>query len=209
VAVPCRRGVLTWRFAARAQAVELPMTHPELYEDIGIKPPKGVILYGVPGAAAESAAHVCGHRANMGGCVCVWRCCCSCACVRRARAGTGKTLLAKAVANQTSATFLRVVGSELIQKYLGDGAQRPPRGSVACVCTFVCVCVRMLARAFCCDRSTVLLLMLLLLQGRSSCVNCSVWRRSSRRRSCSSMRLTRSARSGACVYGFLPPARSS
>ena len=30
----------------------------------------------------------------------------------------GKTLLAKAVANQTSATFLRVVGSELIQKYL-------------------------------------------------------------------------------------------
>jgi 26S proteasome regulatory subunit T2 len=35
--------------------------------------------------------------------------------------GTGKTLLAKAVANQTSATFLRVIGSELIQKYLGDG----------------------------------------------------------------------------------------
>jgi hypothetical protein len=35
--------------------------------------------------------------------------------------GTGKTLLAKAVANQTSATFLRVTGSELIQKYLGDG----------------------------------------------------------------------------------------
>merc|ERR1712173_468569 len=35
--------------------------------------------------------------------------------------GTGKTLLAKAVANQTAATFLRMVGSELIQKYLGDG----------------------------------------------------------------------------------------
>jgi 26S proteasome regulatory subunit T2 len=35
--------------------------------------------------------------------------------------GTGKTLLAKAVANSTSANFLRVVGSELIQKYLGDG----------------------------------------------------------------------------------------
>uniref|UniRef100_A0A8C9GFL8 AAA+ ATPase domain-containing protein n=1 Tax=Piliocolobus tephrosceles TaxID=591936 RepID=A0A8C9GFL8_9PRIM len=65
------------------EAVELPLTHPELYEDIGIKPPKGVILYGPP--------------------------------------GTGKTLLAKAVANETSATFLRVVGSELIQKYLGDG----------------------------------------------------------------------------------------
>ena len=58
------------------------MTHPEIYEDMGIKPPKGVILYGAP--------------------------------------GTGKTLLAKAVANQTSATFLRVVGSELIQKYAGE-----------------------------------------------------------------------------------------
>merc|ERR1719482_2210326 len=65
------------------EAVELPLTHPELYEDVGIKPPKGVILYGCP--------------------------------------GTGKTLLAKAVANETAATFLRVVGSELIQKYLGDG----------------------------------------------------------------------------------------
>ncbi|GMM32540.1 proteasome regulatory particle base subunit [Martiniozyma asiatica (nom. inval.)] len=65
------------------EAVELPLTHPELYEEMGIKPPKGVILYGAP--------------------------------------GTGKTLLAKAVANQTSASFLRIVGSELIQKYLGDG----------------------------------------------------------------------------------------
>ncbi len=31
------------------EAVELPLTHPELYEDIGIKPPKGVILYGEAG----------------------------------------------------------------------------------------------------------------------------------------------------------------
>lgn len=65
------------------EAVELPLTHPEYYEEMGIKPPKGVILFGAP--------------------------------------GTGKTLLAKAVANQTSATFLRIVGSELIQKYSGDG----------------------------------------------------------------------------------------
>jgi len=65
------------------EAVELPLTHPEVYEEMGIKPPKGVILYGEP--------------------------------------GTGKTLLAKAVANETSATFLRIVGSELIQKYLGEG----------------------------------------------------------------------------------------
>ena len=31
------------------EAVELPLTHPELYDDIGIHPPKGVILYGPPG----------------------------------------------------------------------------------------------------------------------------------------------------------------
>lgn len=65
------------------ESVELPLTHPELYEEVGIKPPKGVILYGEP--------------------------------------GTGKTLLAKAVANETSATFFRVVGSELVQKYAGEG----------------------------------------------------------------------------------------
>merc|ERR1711928_187576 len=65
------------------ESVELPLTHPEYYEEMGIKPPKGVILFGPP--------------------------------------GTGKTLLAKAVANETSATFLRVVGSELIKKYLGEG----------------------------------------------------------------------------------------
>ncbi len=37
--------------------------------------------------------------------------------------GSGKTLLAKAVANRTDATFIRVVGSELVQKYIGDGAK--------------------------------------------------------------------------------------
>lgn len=65
------------------EAVELPLTHPELYDDIGIRPPRGVILYGEP--------------------------------------GTGKTLLGKAVANSTSATFLRLTGSEMIQKHLGEG----------------------------------------------------------------------------------------
>lgn len=37
--------------------------------------------------------------------------------------GTGKTLLAQAVANRTDATFIRVVSSELVQKYIGDGAK--------------------------------------------------------------------------------------
>eukprot|EP00915_Cephaloidophora_sp_WS-2016_P004831 GHVH01006443.1.p1 GENE.GHVH01006443.1~~GHVH01006443.1.p1 ORF type:complete len:461 (+),score=93.71 GHVH01006443.1:79-1461(+) len=76
-------GGLEQQIQELKESVELPLVHPELYEEIGIKPPKGVILYGPP--------------------------------------GTGKTLLAKAVAHETSATFLRVVGSELIQKYLGDG----------------------------------------------------------------------------------------
>lgn len=65
------------------EAVELPLTHAGLYEQIGIDPPRGVLLYGAP--------------------------------------GTGKTMLAKAVANHTTAAFIRVVGSEFVQKYLGEG----------------------------------------------------------------------------------------
>jgi proteasome regulatory subunit len=67
------------------EAVELPLLKPELFERVGIEPPKGVMLYGPP--------------------------------------GTGKTLLAKAVARQTEATFIRVVGSEFVQKYIGEGAR--------------------------------------------------------------------------------------
>ncbi|KAK6141810.1 hypothetical protein DH2020_024448 [Rehmannia glutinosa] len=65
------------------EAVELPLTHHELYQQIGIDPPRGVLLYGPP--------------------------------------GTGKTMLAKAVAHHTTASFIRVVGSEFVQKYLGEG----------------------------------------------------------------------------------------
>jgi 26S proteasome regulatory subunit T3 len=65
------------------EAVELPLTNAGLYEQIGIDPPTGVLLYGSP--------------------------------------GTGKTMLAKAVANHTTASFIRVVGSEFVQKYLGEG----------------------------------------------------------------------------------------
>ena len=67
------------------EAVELPLKKPELFEKIGIEPPKGVLLHGPP--------------------------------------GTGKTLLARAVAHETNAHFLRVVGSELVQKYIGEGAR--------------------------------------------------------------------------------------
>ncbi len=37
--------------------------------------------------------------------------------------GTGKTMIAKAVAHHTNATFVRLVGSELVQKYIGEGAR--------------------------------------------------------------------------------------
>lgn len=55
---------------------------PERFVDLGIDPPKGVLLYGPP--------------------------------------GTGKTLCARAVANRTDACFIRVIGSELVQKYVGE-----------------------------------------------------------------------------------------
>jgi proteasome regulatory subunit len=67
------------------EAVELPLTKPEVFQRIGIDPPKGVLLHGAP--------------------------------------GTGKTLLAKAVAHHTEATFIRLAGSELVQKYIGEGAR--------------------------------------------------------------------------------------
>lgn len=38
-------------------------------------------------------------------------------------AGTGKTLLARAVAHHTDCTFIRVSGSELVQKYIGEGSR--------------------------------------------------------------------------------------
>jgi proteasome regulatory subunit len=67
------------------EAVELPMTRPDLFHAVGITPPKGVLLYGPP--------------------------------------GTGKTLLARAVAHETDACFMYTVGSELVQKYIGEGAR--------------------------------------------------------------------------------------
>lgn len=67
------------------ETVELPLKEPELFEKIGIDPPKGILLYGPP--------------------------------------GTGKTLLAKAVANETNATFIKVVASEFVKKYIGEGAR--------------------------------------------------------------------------------------
>ena len=67
------------------EVIELPLTKPELFKNVGITPPKGILLHGPP--------------------------------------GTGKTLLAKAVAASTNSTFIEVVGSELVQKFIGEGAK--------------------------------------------------------------------------------------
>jgi len=124
------------------EAVELPMTHPELYEDIGIKPPKGVILYGPPGTgktllAKAVANQVCctddttSYHTRSKFCV-IWDTdIYACNFKHRARGNFfsfGELSGPHNIGNcrpclhyQTSATFLRIVGSELIQKYLGDG----------------------------------------------------------------------------------------
>jgi proteasome regulatory subunit len=67
------------------ETVEMPLEHPEMFDQVGIDPPSGVLLYGPP--------------------------------------GTGKTMLAKAVANQTDATFIKMAGSELVHKFIGEGAK--------------------------------------------------------------------------------------
>ncbi len=66
------------------EAVEYPLTKPEIFRRIGVEPPKGILLFGPP--------------------------------------GTGKTLIAKAVAHQAHATFIRMSGSELVHKFIGEGA---------------------------------------------------------------------------------------
>jgi 26S proteasome regulatory subunit T5 len=77
-------GGLEQQIQELEEAVVLPLSHPERFVRIGIKSPKGVLLFGPP--------------------------------------GTGKTMLARACANASTASFLRLSGSELVQKYSGTGA---------------------------------------------------------------------------------------
>ncbi|WP_440991183.1 proteasome-activating nucleotidase Pan1 [Haloarchaeobius baliensis] len=67
------------------ETVEMPLEKPEMFTEVGIDPPSGVLLHGPP--------------------------------------GTGKTMLAKAVANETDATFIKMAGSELVHKFIGEGAK--------------------------------------------------------------------------------------
>ena len=67
------------------EAIVFPLEKKHLFEAIGIKPPKGVLMFGPP--------------------------------------GTGKTMLARAVAAKVKATFLKLAGSQLVQSYIGDGAK--------------------------------------------------------------------------------------
>ncbi|MEC7065012.1 MAG: CDC48 family AAA ATPase, partial [Candidatus Thermoplasmatota archaeon] len=64
------------------ESVEWPLTKPDLFEHFGIKPPRGIVLFGAP--------------------------------------GTGKTLLAKAIANEAQANFISIKGPELISKWVGE-----------------------------------------------------------------------------------------
>lgn len=67
------------------EMVEIPMKHPEVFEKLGITPPKGVLLYGPPGC--------------------------------------GKTLLAKALANEINAHFAVINGPEIMSKYYGQSEE--------------------------------------------------------------------------------------
>jgi transitional endoplasmic reticulum ATPase len=68
------------------EMVELPLRHPELFRQLGIEPPKGVLLHGPPGC--------------------------------------GKTLLAKAVANESDAYFTSISGPEIHSKFYGESEAR-------------------------------------------------------------------------------------
>lgn len=68
------------------EMIELPLKHPELFDRLGIAPPKGVLLFGPP--------------------------------------GSGKTLLAKAVANETNAHFISINGPEVMSKFVGEAEKK-------------------------------------------------------------------------------------
>ncbi|MFA7707594.1 MAG: CDC48 family AAA ATPase [Candidatus Pacearchaeota archaeon] len=79
-------GGLTNEVKKVREMVEIPLKHPEVFERLGVEPPKGVLLYGSP--------------------------------------GTGKTLLAKAVANESEANFILLNGPEIMSKFYGESEKK-------------------------------------------------------------------------------------
>ncbi|GKV01264.1 hypothetical protein SLEP1_g13829 [Rubroshorea leprosula] len=75
-------GGVRKQMAQIRELVELPLRHPQLFKSIGVKPPKGILLYGPP--------------------------------------GSGKTLIARAVANETGAFFFCINGPEIMSKLAGE-----------------------------------------------------------------------------------------
>lgn len=103
------------------EVVETPLLHPERFVTLGIDPPKGVLLYGPPGTVP--AVLCLSHFFSCAVLMLMFSLCALHAPLSLSVAGTGKTLSARAVANRTDATFIRVIGSELVQRYVGEGAR--------------------------------------------------------------------------------------
>ena len=75
-------GGVRKQLASIRELVELPLRHPQLFKSIGVKPPRGILMYGPP--------------------------------------GSGKTLIARAVANETGAFFFLINGPEIMSKLAGE-----------------------------------------------------------------------------------------
>ncbi len=79
-------GGLKQEISKVREMIELPLRHPEIFDRLGIDPPRGVLLHGAP--------------------------------------GTGKTLLAKAVANESGSNFVAINGPEVMSKYVGEAEKK-------------------------------------------------------------------------------------
>lgn len=89
-------GGLDKQIAEVKEVIELPFKHPELFEALGVQQPKVCLT--------QQVSHLQGV-------------------LLYGPPGTGKTLLARAVAHHTDCSFIRLSGSELVQKYIGEGAR--------------------------------------------------------------------------------------
>ncbi|CAM4789033.1 unnamed protein product [Rotaria magnacalcarata] len=94
-------GGLRKQLAQIKEMIELPLRHPQLFKSIGIKPPRGILLYGPPGTGQLTSFFTNGwKRLN---CFIL-----------------GKTLIARAVANETGAFFFLINGPEIMSKLDGE-----------------------------------------------------------------------------------------